>query len=334
MTAVQKKITSDLPEISWKLNEPLAPLTYAKIGGPAEVFARVTNPTQASRVLSYCHQNSIPYTILGGASNVLISDDGLTGVVLQYTNDTVSLTDKKTSSGKQIVYIASGTKTSLAVSQTVEFGLTGLEYFLGIPGNIGGAIYNNAHYLTDLIDSYIYQVHALTPDGTEQWYDHAVCQFGYEQSRFQSSGELILGAEFALEQGNLELSKQKIAQATKYRAETQPLGIPSSGCMFRNPANTAALRTQFPQFADKQFIPAGFLIDQAGLKGKRIGGVSVSKKHAAWVINEGTGKSTDVLALVAHIKKTVNKQFGVTLETEVFFLPSGVGKLESAHAGI
>lgn len=319
MTKLQQQIQQEIPDIAVMFDVPLAPLSYAKIGGPAEVLATATNPEQAAAVLQFCNKYHVAYTILGGASNVIIDDTGLSGIVLRYSDSTVALTQKNHNGAAQI-YIASGAKTALAVSQTVALGYTGLEYFLGVPGTIGGAIYNNAHYLTDLIDKYISRVHALTQLGEEVWYSHSECAFGYEQSRFQASHELILGAEFHLQPGDAQESQRKIAHATKYRASTQPLGIPSSGCMFRNPPNSESLKQQFPQFADKAFIPAGFLIDQAGLKGMRVGGVSVSEKHAAWIINHGTGTSADVQQLVANIKQHIAEQFGVQLETEVFFL--------------
>ncbi len=319
MTPLQKQLLASFPNYTWLFDEPLSPLTYAKIGGAAEALLKVTDPEIAASVIKFCTQSNIRCTYLGGASNVLIDDAGISGVVLQYQDTTVRVI-QSVPSKQTIVFIASGTKTALAVSKTVALGLTGLEYFLGVPGTIGGAIYNNAHYLSDLIDKHILRVQAITEHGDIVWYTHDACAFDYEQSRFQSNHELIVGAEFALTAGDPETSKAKIAQATQYRAASQPLGIPSSGCMFRNPANTPTLRQLFPQFADKDYIPAGYLIDQAGLKGERVGAVSVSKKHAAWIINGGNGTSADVKKLVSNIQKKIVEKYGVQLETEVFFL--------------
>ncbi len=321
MTQTQQLLTKTFPDLPWECNKPLAPLTYAKIGGPAEVYIELSNPQETAQVIEFCYRNLLSWTALGGASNVIIDDDGLPGLVLRYCDDTVI--DKKIAINPNLhlVYIPSGTKTALAVAQTVKLGYSGLEYFLGVPGTIGGAIYNNAHYLSDLIDKHIHRVHALTKEGKEEWFTKAECAFAYEESRFQHKRELILGAEFALERGNQSVSQAKIAEATTYRAKTQPLGIPSSGCMFRNPSNTPSLQKKFPEHADRQFIPAGFLIEQAGLKGKRIGNIEVSQKHAAWLINTGDGTSADVRALVQLIKNRIHSLYGVELHEEVFFLP-------------
>lgn len=319
MTDTQRLLTTAFPQESFELDKPLAPLTYFKIGGPAEAFLKITSEDQLNKIIQYTTANNIRITILGGASNVLVSDKGVSGLVLQITANEVSNTDQ-TVGGKTIVTAQAGVKTALLVSQTVQLGFTGLEFFLGVPGTLGGAVYNNAHYLHELIDSYIHRVYAIARDGTSRWYSHEECEFAYEHSRFQHSKEVIWLVEFALEPGNKAASQELIKEATQYRANTQPLGIPSSGCIFQNVPNTPELRSQFPQFAKKSHVPGGFLIDQAGLKNTRQGNIVVSEKHAAWMINEGAGTAEDVKALIAQVKKTVAEKFGVELQEEVFFL--------------
>lgn len=298
-------------------NYPLAEHTYFKIGGPAEVFFATKDKTTLARVIGFCYQNNISVTILGGGSNVVVSDAGVRGLVCSFTGDTVSQDGQK----KNTVYAEAGCKTALLVAKTVSFGLTGLEYFLGVPGTLGGAIYNNAHYLNQLIGEYITRVEIITHAGTLQWLSQKECLFGYDTSRFHKTKEVIVSAEFLLKPGNKDSSHQKIKEATEYRAQTQPLGTPSSGCIFKNTPNTPNLRKLFPQFADQTHVSGGFLIDQAGLKGYGVGGVEVSSKHAAWIINpESKGTQKDVSALVKVIKASVKEKFGVELQEEIVYL--------------
>ncbi len=221
---------------------------------------------------------------------------------------------------ERIIRAGAGTKMAPLVAKVVELGYTGLEYFLGIPGTVGGAAYNNAHYLSDLLSEHIYSVQAFTKDGTLVSYEKKECEFEYEHSRFQRTGEIIYTVDFLVKQGDAKTSQEKIKHATEYRAKTQPLGIPSSGCIFQNCPTDENLRKMFPDFAETTFVPAGYIIDQAGLKGTKQGGISVSTKHAAWFVNDGTGTSEDVKKLLEVVKTAVHKQFGVTLHEEVFYL--------------
>lgn len=322
MTDLQKQLAKAFPAENFEFDKPLAPLTYFKIGGPAEVFLEITSENQAQKILDFAHENQVRITILGGASNVIISDKGLRGIVLNIKADSVQKLQKidQQIDNKTIVEAESGIKTALLVSKTVALGLQGLEYFLGVPGTLGGAVYNNSHYLGQLIGDHIDQVYVLKPGSEGYWLSHEECDFAYDHSRFHSTNELIWKTHFALLPGNRDESNQKIAEATRYRATTQPLGIPSSGCIFQNVPNTPELQERFEQFADKSHVPGGFLIDKAGLKGKRVGSIEVSDKHAAWMINLGDGKSEDVRKLIDLVKSEVNTKFGVNLKEEVFFL--------------
>ncbi len=319
MTAVQRLIQEQFAYFSPKLDEPLAPLTYFKIGGPAEVLLDLVTRDQIVEVGQFCHHNQIKLTILGGASNVIVSSQGISGVVIRTLNEEYQVLPEKAEQ-KQLIRVGVGYKTGLFVRKTIDDGFAGLEYFLGVPGRIGGAIYNNAHYLSDLIGTHIHRVEVLRPDGKTAWLDQAECQFSYDHSIFQTSRDILLQVDFSLAGGNKEHSMELVKEATMYRAETQPLGEPSSGCYFRNVANTELLKTNFPQYAKERECPSAFLIDQAGLKGTRVGDVEVSSKHAAFFINVGQGTSDQVRELAALVKKKVQQQFGVELREEVFFL--------------
>jgi len=310
------EIQQAFPDLTFHETYPLAQKTYFKMGGPAQVYVEISDEDSIAKVFAWCTNKNIPVTLFGGASNVIVGDEGVQGLVIHLTNTYCELV----SDSKTKILVGAGTKTALMVGKTVQLGLTGLEYFLGVPGTVGGAIYNNAHYLESLIGTHITRVKIAQKDGTTKWLSNEECEFGYDSSRFHTSKEIILAAEFDLTAGNAETSKNLIAEATRYRAQTQPLGAPSSGCIFQNTPNTPKLRELFPQFKERAYIGGGFLIDQAGLKGKTIGGVSVSHKHAAFIINDGTGTAAQVQELIWLIKQEVKKQFDVDLKEEVFLL--------------
>jgi len=321
-----QKLTDSFPELAFQSDVPLADKTYFKLGGPAEILLQTKDEQTIAKLYKWCTQNKVPVTALGGASNVIVSDDGISGLVLQITNDSCNVISNESSNensakeNNSILKVGAGCKTALLVRQSVDFGLAGLEYFLGVPGTIGGAIYNNAHYLEDLIGTHVYRVKIANQNGEILWLSQKECAFGYDSSRFHTSKEIILEVEFSLTPGPKESSMALIAEATKYRASTQPLGAPSSGCIFQNAPNTPELQDTFPQYAKNAFVGGGFLIDKAGLKGTKIGGISVSQKHAAFFINDGTGTAAEVQELIKLVQDTVKKKFGVELKEEVFVL--------------
>ncbi len=319
-TPLQESIHHHFSHLSPEFNYVLAPLTYFKIGGPAEVFLDLKSRQDIIAVVKHCQEQQFPMTILAGASNVVVSDKGLVGVVIRASNEEYSLESADSGDGKKIVRVGAGYKTALFVRKTIDEGLQGLEYFLGVPGKVGGAVYNNAHYLRDLIGEHIHRVEVITDDSKVKWLSTQECDFKYDFSRFHHTKEIILQAEFKLAEGNQEESMTKVKEATIYRAQTQPLGEPSSGCYFRNTPMTPNLAGLFPQFAQRAEFPTAFLIDQAGLKGTRVGGIQVSAKHAAFFINLGQGTSQEVKELAKIVKQRVLELYGVELEEEVFFL--------------
>ncbi len=316
MTTTQDSLQHRFPDWSWQFDRVLAPLTYFKIGGPAEADITLDNEASVVELLHFCRQQNIPVTVLGGASNVVVADAGVSGVVLHLALEKVFTS----SESPQRVVIEAGCRTALAVSQTVALGWQGLEFFLGVPGTIGGAVYNNAHYLRHLISEHITRVKIIDKELVVRWLSAAECDFSYDHSRFHTSKEVILAAEFELTPGDAEASRKLIAEATRYRASTQPLGEPSSGCIFQNAPNTPELKQRFPQFVEQTHISAGYLIDQAGLKGFRVGDIEVSDIHAAFLVNKGNGTAQQVKEAITHIKKHVKQQLGVELREEVFYL--------------
>lgn len=311
-------ILSELfPELPVQLNYPLKNQTYFKIGGPADAYLEISKADNLHQVLDLCHKNTIPITVIGGASNIIVSDKGIRGLVIKLINKDFTVTEDDNPS---TIRVGAGMPTALLVRQAIDHGLQGLEYFLGVPGTVGGAIYNNAHYLTDLIGEHVKRVQIISHDHQQHWLTQEEAQFGYDSSRFQSTDEIIFAVEFSLMRGNKEASLQKIAQATTYRAQTQPLGEPSSGCIFQNVPVTPELAQTFPEYSGKKYIGGGFLIDRAGLKGSKVGQIEVSQKHAAFFINHGQGRAQDVLTLINQVKKKVHDMYNVELQEEVFFL--------------
>ncbi len=319
LTKTQTVVAEHLAKLKPEFDYPLAPLTYFKIGGPAEVFLDLTGREEIIEVVQFCHKQKLKLTVLSGASNVVISSDGIEGVVIRTANEEYQLLPDKIGD-QRLVVVGAGYKTGLFVRQTIDDGLGGLEYFLGVPGRVGGAIYNNAHYLSDLIGKHVHRVEVVTRAGEVKWLTQEECQFAYDSSVFHSTDDIILQAEFALFPGNKEKSMELVKEATLYRAKTQPLGEPSSGCYFRNSSNTPLLKARFAQYAERRECPSAFLIDQAGLKGTRVGDIEVSQKHAAFFVNKGQGTSEQVLELAKIVKKRVHEEFGVELQEEVFFL--------------
>jgi UDP-N-acetylmuramate dehydrogenase len=311
-------LQSQLPSITWQSNYPLAEKTYFKLGGPAEIFGLVSTIDELAQLRHICTATQTPLTVLGGASNIIVADEGIAGVVVQLNHTAVTLVDKQETYG--ILRAGAGVKSALLVKQAIDAGLAGLEYFLGVPGTLGGAVYNNAHYLQHLIGEFITQVQVVTSEGEIVWLPAAECDFAYDHSRFQTSDEVIFEVEFQLPLGDKATSQALIVESTRYRAATQPLGEPSSGCIFQNVPNTPELKAMFPQFAESAFVSGGFLIDQAGLKGTQVGGVEVSHKHAAFIINNGTGTARDVQSLIQVVKERVKEKFGVELQEEVFYV--------------
>jgi UDP-N-acetylmuramate dehydrogenase len=320
MTRVQQLLQDNFQSLDFVFDYPLSERSYFKIGGRAEVFYSVTDERILQQLTTFCAAEQIRCTILGGGSNVIIADAGLEGLVLHI--DLQGLDFLAEDEQHLRLRVAAGVKTAVLVAKAASRGGAGLEGFIGVPGTVGGAIYNNAHYLNDLIADHIESVHAFDSRSSQVVeLSKAECNFAYEHSNFQEQKHLvILSAVFDLPKGDPITIKERIRESKERRERKQPLNMPSCGCVFQNPPNTEQLKQLFPQFVDFEFIPAGFLIQEAGLKGTRVGGIEVSDKHAAFFVNTGAGKASDVKELVSLVKARVKERFGVELKEEVFYL--------------
>lgn len=319
------------PQLLFEENEVLAPYTYMKVGGVADALVDVRSKDDLFSLSAYCFQEKIPFLVLGGGSNVVIPDEGLKKLVIH--NLTSNITFKVRNETLTEVQADSGVITAVLAAKAIERELTGFEYFVGVPGTIGGAVVNNSHFsLKDLVGDNLLSVEVCTIQGQREIWSVEKLKFDYDHSVFQERPDVVLSATFLLKKAELAMISEHVKKAALKRTRTQPIGIPSSGCMYRNPILS---HSQFSSLNSKLMIPegayhlraddryqvaAGFLIDKAGLKGTRVGGVEVSTKHATYMLNSGHAAAKDIEILCRKVESTVKKKFNIFLEREVFFL--------------
>lgn len=301
-------IAAAVPASAIKRDEPLAAHTTLQVGGPADWLVTVSSGAELSAVLRAAAAHEIPVTVLGGGSNVVIADAGLRGLVLR-----LHLVGISSPSAGSVRADAGVTMNGL-VRWMVGRGIAGLEAWAGTPGTVGGAIYGNAHYGGVNIGDRVRQVHVVTGDGVENTVPRAEMAFAYDTSRLQTSGEIAVWAEFDTGVGEPEALRAVARQSLAHRKRTQPLALPSAGCLFQNPDPA---RDRIP---DGIPASAGALIDRAGLKGTRLGGAMISPVHANFVVNDGTATAADIYSIAEQARAAVRDQFGVELRNEVVFL--------------
>jgi UDP-N-acetylmuramate dehydrogenase len=287
---------------------PLGPLTTFRIGGPADWLVTVNSASELVGVLRLARQAGQPVTVLGGGSNVVVSDRGIRGVVVRAHLVTIEAT------APDRVRAGAGVTINGLVRWTVSRGLGGLEAWAGTPGTVGGAIYGNAHFGGRNIGDLVRDVEVASPAGELSRVPAAGMEFGYDTSRLQRSREVLVWAEFAAHAAAPEALRRTARASLAYRKQTQPLAWPSAGCMFQNPDPA---RDPIPAGVPAS---AGALIDRAGLKGVSAGGARFSAAHANFVVNEGNATADDVRALRDRARAAVRDRFGVELRDEVVFL--------------
>ncbi|MFZ9217883.1 MAG: UDP-N-acetylmuramate dehydrogenase [Candidatus Limnocylindrus sp.] len=283
--------------------EPLAEHTTMRVGGPADLLVTIRDRFALRGLVRLAASRGWPLLVLGRGSNVVVGDAGIRGIVA--LNRSAGY-DVDQAAGT--ISFDSGVPMAKASTIAAEAGLTGLEFALAIPGNIGGAIWANAGAHGGEMAAITTSVTLLRADGTEVDIPAADAAFAYRESRFkrpEGSGEVILGASVALQQGEPDLIKAHLEEIRRWRREHQPLGIPSAGSVFRNPPGGQS---------------AGALIEAAGMKGVRIGGAEVAEMHANWILNRGGATAADIRALHDACRDAVQAQHGITLATEIAFI--------------
>lgn len=270
-----------------------------EIGGSAKYFFLAKSKKDLIDAISSAEKNSLPFFILGGGSNLLISDAGYNGLVIKMIN-------KKYKIENEIAYAEAGVPLSFLAAETVKNNLFGLEWAVGIPGTIGGAVYGNAGAFGKSMEDIIKKVEVFDKKTKKiKFLKDKDCKFNYRRSVFKTNKNLIvLSVEMHLKSGNRKSIKEKMKEFLDYRAGHQPLNLPSVGSIFKNPEG----------------FSAGELIEKCGLKGKKIGGAEISRKHANFIINLRNAKAKDVIKLINLIKKRVKNKFNINLEEEIQYL--------------
>ncbi len=284
---------------------PLAPMTTFRVGGTADVLADVRSVDELRRVLSVAGQAGVTVTLLGGGSNVLVSDAGVRGIVVR-----LRLMDLSQSS-PTVVRAGAGVTMNGLVRWTIGRGLSALEAWAGTPGTVGGAICGNAHYGGRNIGDLVTRVSLMAPSGVVMELGADDMSFAYDTSRLQRTREVLLWAEFGVGSGVPDALRAVARASLAHRKRTQPLDVPSAGCVFQNPDPA---RDVVPHGIPPS---AGALVDRAGLKGHRVGGAMISTAHANFIVNDGRASAADVHALIETARAEVRARFGVELRNEV-----------------
>lgn len=282
-----------------KCGEPMKKHTTFRVGGPAEVFLTPADEAQLTEVLHILRTNEEDYYVMGNGSNLLVSDQGYPGAVVQICQRMKSIIVDDT-----IMKVSAGALLSQAAAAACEHSLTGMEFASGIPGTLGGAVVMNAGAYGGEMKQIVKSVRVLAEDGSIQEIAGEQMEFGYRTSLIKRKPFIVIGATIQLAAGNQEEIKARMEDLKKQRVEKQPLEYPSAGSTFKRPEGYFA----------------GKLIMDAGLRGFSVGGAAVSEKHCGFVINHGGATASDVYALINHVKAEVQRQFGVTLEPEVCML--------------
>jgi len=285
-------------------DEPLARFTTMRVGGPADLFVTAHNRMELRALVRFVRTRGLPHVVLGRGSDVVISDRGIRGVVIQNRAEGSRIDGER--------YVAeTGVPMARAATETQRAGLSGLEFGLAVPGTVGGAVWANAGAHESDIAAVVESADILMGDGTETRVVAADLDLAYRDSRLKRApraglaAEIVLAATFRLVPASADAIRERLDDIRRWRQAHQPLGIPSAGSFFRNPPEGPA---------------AGELIDRAGLKGRRVGGASVSPKHANFLVNDGRGTAADIRRLGDEVRDEVERRFGVRLVTEVEFL--------------
>lgn len=295
-----------------KENVPLKDFTTFHIGGPARYFFIAESEEEISKAIKAAKNLNLPYFILGGGSNVLVSDGGFSGFAIKIQDSRFKIQDFKIEAGSPAnasVALRAGAGISLQVlvQEAVKAGLSGLEQATGIPGTLGGAIYGNAGGRYWAMGEVVKSIRILWPDGKIEEKSRDWMGFGYRESKLKkfpmSERPIILSAVLKLKAGNPDEIKKIIAEKTAGREQKLPKE-PSAGCIFKNLENASV----------------GQLVDSLGLKGKCVGGACISNLHGNFIINKGNATAKDVKELIELIKKTVKKEKGIELEEEIQYL--------------
>jgi len=267
------------------------------IGGPADYFYRAQETEEIPQLIEFAKKHTLPYLVIGKGSNLLFDDKGFRGLIIKIETNEIRFNDN-------LVTASAGTPIAPLIRETIEHGLSGLEKWMGLPGTVGGAVRGNAGCNGLETKDILKQASILDPEtGQIQTKTPAELQYSYRHSNLKDSPKIVLEATFQLEKNGLTPEQQKeiMSDIRKFRLTKQPPGR-SSGSFFKNPSTEK---------------PAGLLIDQAGIKGHKIGNAQISEKHGNFFLNLGGATSQDIKALAHYAQKAVKDKFNIELEEEI-----------------
>jgi UDP-N-acetylmuramate dehydrogenase len=290
-----QEVKTILKGLTIKFDEPLKNFTFTKVGGPADALIFPHSIEEVEKIVAYAKDKEIPWLVLGNASNLIVRDGGIRGIVMMLTEMNEVAVDGYT------IEAQAGAKLVDTTYVALDHTLTGFEFACGIPGSIGGAVFMNAGAYGGEISDVFASCKILHADGTIETLTAADMKFGYRMSAVQSEHAVILSAKFELSAGEHDTIKAQMDELTHLRELKQPLEYPSCGSVFKRPVG---------HFTGK-------LIQDAGLQGLVWGGAQISEKHAGFIVNIGGATGTDYEELIAHIIKVVKEKFDVTLQPEV-----------------
>lgn len=314
-------------------NVALAPFTTMKVGGPAKYFLKVDSSQELKSAVLAARATNVPYVMLGGGSNTLIADEGFSGLVIKANGGNHAISGTK--------FSADSTCVLASISRVAyQHGLSGLEWGMGVPGTVGGAVRGNAgNFLGDLRRS-VYAVDLLDDQGEERTFSKEECQFSYRHSIFKTHPEwIILRAHFALTRDSIDAIKERMDEIMNYKRETQSTPHPTSGCMFKNvriesPGDRAnaeehhiADLIRFSEDIGGDVIPVRALLDRLGLKQFRVGGAGISDRNANFIVNIDHATAEHIMTLVGTIKQKVYQSYNIQLHEEFQY----VGFDHSSH---
>ena len=296
MAELKKRLLDLLGEEGFRTEESMAKHTTFRTGGPADLFLMPQNRTELKESIALLREYNVPYLVIGNGSNLLVGDGGIRGAVIQLYQRMQNISVEGTE-----MTLDCGALLSAAAAQAADASLEGLAFASGIPGTFGGAVVMNAGAYGGEMKDVLLSADVLTADLEVKTIPVEELDLSYRHSIVPEKGYIVLGGKLHLKKGNEQEIRERMAELAQQRREKQPLQYPSAGSTFKRPEGYFA----------------GKLISDAGLKGKTIGGAQVSEKHAGFIVNIGGATTKDILDLIAFCQKTVQEQFGVTLETEV-----------------
>lgn len=298
-------------DVAVELDAPLAQHTWYGVGGRADALVRPHSMRALATLLQRCRRQAVPVRVLGSGANLLVDDDGVDGVVLKLDTPAFQELAMNAQGAPHAVRVGAGRDMSRTTNECVRHGLGGLEQMTGIPASVGGALKMNAGGKYGDIGSVVHSVALVTWEGQEEVYARKEIPFEYRHSGLPEG--VIVWAIFSLQPADAVALRQRVKEISAYKASVQPLATNSAGCMFKNPIHPAT----------GQRVSAGKLIDDAGLKGTRVGGAVVSTQHGNFLCAEPGARAADLMALADQVAEKTWERMGVRLEREVVFWKRG-----------